>query len=178
MTKANIHKLLTEGEHLTLECKRAKNNVPNTVWETYSAFANTYGGIILLGINEDVSEPDLSKRFSIVGIEDATKIRTDFWNMVNNPEKVSANILKDNDIELVTFDGKDVIVISVPPAPYMLRPVYINNNLIRGTYRRNNEGDYHVTEHGVRMLMRDANEEGNDKLFLEDYTWMILMMKP
>lgn len=170
MTEKDIHSILTKGEHLTLECKRAKNGVPNSVWETYSAFANTYGGVILLGIQEDTSEPDITKRFSVVGVEDASKIRTDFWNMANNPEKVSTNIMKDEDVEIITIDGKDVIAISVPPAPYTLRPVYINNNPIRGTYRRNHEGDYHVTEHGVRMLMRDANEEGNDKLFLEYYT--------
>lgn len=45
-----IIETLQNGESLTLECKRAKSEVPKSVWETYSAFANTIGGVILLGI--------------------------------------------------------------------------------------------------------------------------------
>ena len=36
------------GERVTLECKKATKGVPTSLWDTYSAFANTYGGIILL----------------------------------------------------------------------------------------------------------------------------------
>jgi uncharacterized protein YuzE len=35
--------ILLNGECVTLECKRAKTEVPKSVWETYSAFANTIG---------------------------------------------------------------------------------------------------------------------------------------
>ena len=49
MTEQDIHNLLAYGEHVTLECKKAQSNVPGSLWETYSAFANTYGGTILLG---------------------------------------------------------------------------------------------------------------------------------
>ena len=52
MKEQNIHKLLANGERVTLECKKAQTCVPNSLWETYSAFANTYGGTILLGVLE------------------------------------------------------------------------------------------------------------------------------
>ena len=47
MDKQDIYKLLAEGERVTLECKKAENSIPKSLWETYSAFANTYGGTIL-----------------------------------------------------------------------------------------------------------------------------------
>ena len=44
----DIHKLLSDGERVTLECKKASKGVPNSLWDTYYAFANTYGVTILL----------------------------------------------------------------------------------------------------------------------------------
>lgn len=73
----DIKNILATGERVTLECKKAQNSVPNSLWDTYSAFANTYGGTILLGVVEHTEEKDKSKRFEIVGVEDADKIRKD-----------------------------------------------------------------------------------------------------
>ena len=56
MTPTDIKKLLQKGERLTLEAKLAKTDVPKSLWESYSAFANTMGGTILLGVFEDVKE--------------------------------------------------------------------------------------------------------------------------
>ena len=50
----SIEEMLFKGERVTLECKKAQRNVPNSLWETYSAFANTYGGTILIGYGENL----------------------------------------------------------------------------------------------------------------------------
>lgn len=47
MTENEIIEMLLNGESVTLECKRAKSEVPKSVWETYSAFANTVCGVII-----------------------------------------------------------------------------------------------------------------------------------
>jgi ATP-dependent DNA helicase RecG len=54
---------------VTLECKRAKAEVPKSVWATYSAFANTIDGLILLGVDDDMQEKDILKRYQIIGVE-------------------------------------------------------------------------------------------------------------
>lgn len=168
--KDNIYKLLSHGERVTLECKKAQHSVPNSLWDTYSAFANTYGGTILLGVVEHMEEQDKSKRFEIVGVEDADKIRKDLWNIINSKEKVNVNLLRDEDVQTVDVDGKSIVVINVSRAEATMRPIYINNNLSRGTFKRNHEGDYHCTEQELKMMLRDANEAGNDRLILEHYT--------
>ena len=168
--KKTIEEALLKGERVTLECKKAQSNVPVDVWKTYSAFANTYGGLILLGVYENLKEKDVDKRFTVTGVDDAEKIRKDFWNIVNNPEKVNVNLLKDEDVEIVEMASKKVLAINVPRADYNTRPVYINNNPISGTFIRNHEGDYHCPKELVAMMLRDANFEGNDRLFLKHYT--------
>jgi len=168
--KTDLRQVLACGEHAGLECKLARNDVPVSVWATYSAFANTHGGTILLGIREDAEESDPAKRFKVVGVEDAEKIRRDFWNIVHNPEKVSHNILREDDVRIVEAEGKKIVVVNVPQASYTVKPVYINNNLSRGAFRRNHEGDYHCTDQELRMMMRDANDDGNDRTFLPHYT--------
>ena len=146
MDEKTIKEALLKGERVTLECKRAKSEVPKSVWETYSAFANTYGGLVLLGVQENLEEKDVAKRFTITGVSDAEKIRKDFWNIVNSKEKVSVNILRDADVDVIDMDGKSIVAINVPQADYNVRPVYINNNPLRGTFIRNHEGDHHCPE--------------------------------
>ncbi|MGM9833408.1 MAG: helix-turn-helix domain-containing protein, partial [Candidatus Limisoma sp.] len=88
MDTFDIKTLNTYKENSRLEAKSAKGGFPNSIWETYSAFANTNGGVILLGVKETkdgILQPES-------GI-DAEKLRKDFWNMVNNRQKVSANIV-------------------------------------------------------------------------------------
>ena len=45
--------ILNSKEHVNMEVKAAGKGIPNSIWETYSSFANTFGGIIILGIEED-----------------------------------------------------------------------------------------------------------------------------
>lgn len=54
-------------------------------------------------------------------------------------------------------------------ANYTMRPIYINKNLIGGSYKRNFEGDYHCTDEEVKSMLRDANENGNDGTLVENY---------
>ena len=79
------------------------------------AFANTIGGMILLGVNEDMQEEDILKRYQIVGVDEPMKIITDFWNTLNS-DKVNENILLDNDVEVVNVGGAQIVCIRVPQA--------------------------------------------------------------
>lgn len=169
MTCREIKELLLYGESIHLECKECRVDIPKSVWETYSSFANTYGGVILLGVHEDVNEPDMRKRFTIAGVSDKSRVIGNFWNTING-DKTNVNILKDENVYAVNVDGKEVVVIDIPQADYRQRPVYINGNPIKGTFKRTYEGDYHCNEVEVRAMLRDANEQGCDGMLIEDYT--------
>lgn len=144
MEASEIMELLEYGEHIHLECKKAELGLPNSVWETYSSFANTNGGVILLGVEEHRKETDFSRRFSFVSINNPNQRISDFWDTINS-DKVSSNILVDDDVGTCTVNGETIIWICVPQADYRHRPVYINGNPMKGSFKRNHEGDYHCT---------------------------------
>src|SRR3954462_15447982 len=58
------------ADHQWVEAKRAGTALPETIWETLSAFANADGGMILLGVHE------ADGAFDIVGVEDPARIQT------------------------------------------------------------------------------------------------------
>ena len=47
-----IDSLIQKEEAVDLEFKIAKDGLPNSLWDTYSSFANTDGGVIILGVKE------------------------------------------------------------------------------------------------------------------------------
>jgi predicted HTH transcriptional regulator len=168
MNVNTIKEALQKGERVTLECKKAKTEVPKSIWETYSAFANTIGGLILLGVDEDKKEKDPIKRYRVIGVDDPQKIITDFWNTINS-DKVNENILNNSDVEIVEMGGLQIVCIHVPQADWRVKPIYLNGNVYKGTFRRNHEGDYRCTERQVKAMIRDSFEDGNDGLLIEHY---------
>jgi ATP-dependent DNA helicase RecG len=146
----------TECEEL--EFKAAKGGLPRSLWESYSALANTHGGAILLGVTDDGT---------VCGVEDPVAMKKAFWDTVNNRGKVSSNLLSDADVADVETEGGPILAIRVPQATHYQRPVYLGQNPLTGTYRRNFEGDYHCTEQEVGRMLSDRGEDPADSRILE-----------
>ena len=160
----DISKFDSYREDNRREVKKAKGGLPHSLWDTYSAFANCYGGVIILGVKEDEAGS-----WKTTGLTDETKLKKDFWNTINNHTKVSVNLLTDKDIETFTTDNEDVIlVIHVPAAKREQKPVYINNDIFNGTFRRNWEGDYHCDRSEVLGMLRDEPETTMDMKVLDN----------
>ena len=161
-----IKDLLSKGERVSLECKEATFAVPRSVFETYSSMANTNGGLILLGIKENKNPTS----YEITGVVDADEMKKNLWSQLNDPRKISTNILVDGSVYTVDDEGKTILVIEVPRAIYNLRPVYIGDNPYSGTFKRNHEGDYHCSKDEVNSMIRDCSPDGNDGVIFEGYT--------
>mgnify|MGYP001024679927 FL=1 len=149
-------------ENNRIEAKKAMGGLPRSIWETYSAFANTLGGIILLGVEE---WPD--KTLHAVDLPDPERLIKEFWNVVNNPNKTSVNILSSKDVFMQEVDGNHIVVINVPRAERSYRPVYVDGNPL-STYRRNGEGDYKCTKEEYQAMVRDASVKTQDMLVLNE----------
>ncbi|MDE5674292.1 MAG: ATP-binding protein, partial [Muribaculaceae bacterium] len=153
-----------------LEAKTAKGGFPGSFWETYSAFANTDGGIILLGVKE-LEDGSLRPE----GV-DAEKLRKDFWNMVNNRQKISANIVTNNMVDVKELNGSKILVVHVPRAERRARPVYVGMDPKSGTFRRNHEGDYHCSLDEMSLMFRDAAYITQDAKVLDKMDMSVFCM--
>ena len=161
----DIYRLVENDE---IECKEALGGLPKDLWETYSAFANTNGGTLFLGIKEK------SGKFLVTGVNDEENIIKDLWDNLNNPKKVSANILNNNSIELLEIEGLKVIKINIPKADRKARPVYIGENPFNeskhsGTFRRNYSGDYKCSKEEIKRMLADQLDESQDSLILDGF---------
>lgn len=110
-------------ENNRIEAKRAQGGFPQSLWETYSAFANTVGGVILMGVQELAD-----KSFYPVRLPSPEWLAEEFWRKAEDKQIVSANILSPEQVRIVEARtggdgsaedgaGKErIVVIEVPRA--------------------------------------------------------------
>ena len=150
-------------ENNRIEAKLALGGLPHSIWETYCAFANTLGGIILLGVEEKKD-----KTLHPVNLPDPGRLIREFWEIVNDSKKISVNILSVQDVQEEVVDGCHIIVITVPRAQRYDRPVYMDGDPFMGSYRRNGEGDYRCVREDVEAMLRDAQIHTRDMTLLKE----------
>lgn len=162
-----VEELMAKKESDEIEFKSAKGGFPKSFWETYSSFANTHGGTIVLGVKEKDGE------FYVDSLtdNDVEKYKKEFWSGANNKGTVNVNLLSSDDVVDGEIDGHKVILFYIPRAAREQRPVFHTPNPYNGTYKRNNEGDFKCTEQEVKRMYADANVSvSEDSRILDNYT--------
>lgn len=162
--KKEVLEALQLNENHERDCKLAEGGLPESIWETYSAFSNTDGGTILLGVKEHRDS------FTVNGLNDRqiVKYQKNFWSTINDRNKVSKNILLNHHVKVIEYEGKNILEINVPAADRHDKPVYIGTDPMKGTYRRDYEGDFLCTEASVRAMFSDQRDISVDSEILEE----------
>lgn len=141
-------------EGIDIEYKAAENGLPKSFWETYSAFANTNGGVIILGYDErDKINPKK-------GFKNPQPIYDQLLNDANNPSKVSFNLLTDDDILIspIADSKRSLIIVNIREAPYSVKPVHIGKDIGK-SYIRLGEGDRLVTKQQLKYLLSSSHDD-------------------
>lgn len=165
----NIDDLKLLRESSELECKLAQGKdglgeVPADMWETYSAFANTDGGYIVLGMQEK------KNKFIPKGITNVAQVKKQIFDLANNRQKVSINLLTDSFIkELPLDDNKFLLIVYVPRAKRTERPVYLKGNPLGNSYHRLNESDQHLTDEQVKRMLAEQTSDSLDSAVLKHF---------
>ena len=160
----SIHEIVENEE---LEFKGAKGGFPGSFWETYSAFANTNGGIIILGIRE---KQDGLKSDNL-SYEDIDKLQKDLWAGLGNRNTINLNLLTNDDVKQLEVENSHVLIVRVPRASRDQRPVHVGHDPYSGTYRRGYEGDFKCTRREVQRMFADADlTRTTDKRILKGFS--------
>ena len=83
------------GENQDFEFKSRGLGLPQDMWETVSAFANTEGSCIVLRVTQQ------KKKLLIIGVSNIQGKLKAFWDQHNNPQKPSTQICSISDVEVV-----------------------------------------------------------------------------
>jgi len=116
---ALLHHLGLVGESAQVECKESAWQLPRDVWETVSAFSNTAGGTLLLGVAHRAGQ------FVVTGLLDAPKIQHDLAaglrDVMNVPIPAQVEPL------IVPVAGQEWVILRVyiPEALPYQKPVYV-----------------------------------------------------
>jgi len=126
-----LHSLNLTGERAQIECKESTWQLPRDVWETVSAFSNTAGGTLLLGVAERQGQ------FEVTGLIDASKIQHDLASGLR--DKMNVPIPAQVEPIIVPVADQEHVVLSVyiPEALPYQKPIYIRSKgLDKGCYKR------------------------------------------
>lgn len=144
----DVNSLIEEGEGFTIEFKRRISS-PEKIARTLISFANTRGGTILFGVDDDGS---------IVGVE-SEKSEVE---MIGIAGKEFCDPPVETSIDIVPFDGLDVIVCTVPESRtkphYFLGDRDTHNGDSTRVYIRVNDKTMMASREVVRIL-RDENPD-------------------
>lgn len=142
--------VINEPESEKLEFKSArKGKLPTNIWTTISAFANTDGGRIILGVDDNGEEIGLNWK-------ELDKLEKDVVSLCDG--KFNHRIMP-----IVKIEGNHVVVL-IEPIPATMRPLYAKRQgIANGTYVRVGSADVKATGDDIRHFAVAA--QGGAELF-------------
>ena len=153
MEREELVRRLERYEWTDVEFKEARRGVPESAYETVSAFSNTEGGWLIFGVQDNASG------FEIVGVLEVDKVQNDFLSVLRSGQKLNRVVAAKE--QLIEDDGKALLVFHIPEARRRDKPIYLNNDITR-SYIRRGAGDERCTPEEIGRMLRDSADERHD----------------
>ena len=144
---------LKKYEWNDVEFKKAQRGVPEDAYKSVSAFANTSGGYLVFGVQDNKGS------FEIVGVIEVDRVQNDFLSCLRAGNKFNSAIsVRESAME---YEGKTLLVFHVPEASRKDKPIYLNGDITK-SYIRRGGGDERCTKHEIERFLRDATDTTYD----------------
>ena len=140
-----------------VEVKAAAQGLPKSMAETLSAFSNTSGGVVVLGLAERAG-------FQAVPGFKARAVADALAQMCG--EKMEPPVRAS--VEIVEFEGSPVVVATVPELPPELKPCFVKSRAMHdGSYARVGDGDRRLSPYEVDRLLEGRRPPHYDREVVE-----------
>lgn len=135
MDLSHILHIIKQGEGIRTEFKKAQSDIPSSFYDTVCSFANTDGGIILLGVDDDGT---------VVGLdaETAHKHRNSIITSLNDSDCIHPTM----SVEPVLVEHPEGLIVAV----YIPASSQVHDHAGR-TYIREYESDLDITANQQRV---------------------------
>lgn len=141
-----------------VEVKAAKDKLPKDIAETFSAFANGSGGVLVCGLSEKEGFTPVEGFMARSIIDGIAQVCS---------EKLEPPIRCT--IEIVDFEGSPVVVAYIPETQPFLKPCYIKaRNLYDGSFIRSGDGDRHLSRYEIDRLLENRTQPRYDANVVPD----------
>jgi ATP-dependent DNA helicase RecG len=127
-----VENLRVLGSDVTdIEVKKAAGGLPKSLRETLSAFSNTRGGVLVLGLDEATG-------FAPATIDNPAKMASDLASLCSNDMNPPLRPY----IQILAFEGVQLLVAEIPELPREQKPCFYRGaGLTKGAYIRVHDGD-------------------------------------
>ncbi len=158
MNEAELGEIVAElrsvgRDNSEIEAKRSTTKLPSSLRESLSSFANTRGGVIVLGLDE-------SDGFRATGVTDPGKLSSDLAD-------TSRSEMEPPLCPLITtheFEGATLIVAEIPELPRERKPCYYRGGgLTNGCFVRVGDSDRKLTPYEVQLMLANRGQPRYDE---------------
>ncbi|MGI9003684.1 MAG: ATP-binding protein [Pseudonocardia sp.] len=136
-----------------VEAKRAERQLPPSLRATLSAFANTRGGVVILGLDE-------AEGFAATGVSDAAKISADLASWCSTEMEPPLRPL----IRIHQLEGVNLVVAEIPELDVSSKPCFYKGaGITQGSYVRVSDGDRRLSSYEVQMMLVKRGQPRDDE---------------
>ena len=149
-----------KSDTTNIEVKSCKGGLSKSIVETISAFANTSGGVLVCGLSEE-NDFKTVEGFNAKQISDA--ITQTCGDKMEPPVRTT--------ISIEEFEGKLVVVASIPETAPHLKPCYVKSRgPYDGAFLRIGDGDRKLSRYEVDRLIEERKQPSYDAKIVPDAT--------
>ncbi|MFF0577055.1 ATP-binding protein [Streptosporangium saharense] len=141
------------GDIADVEVKASRTELPKTTRETLSAFANTCGGVLILGLDE-------TKGFAPTGVGNPVKLSSDLAALCSADMEPALRPL----IRVHDFEGVKIVVAEIPEVAPGQRPCFYRGaGMTKGSFVRVGDGDRRLTSYEVQLMLSSRGQPRDDE---------------